>query len=287
MSNHLGKHFGFLGPDALPVGLGCSRIGSVNGATANEARELLHRALDEGIRFFDTSNIYGQGDSEKLIGEVLGSREDCIVCSKAGKYLPLSKQLFVPIKDVLRGVARRSVQTSKTISAVRAKPMPTCWARAFLTKSLDASLKRLRRPRIELFMLHSPPVTVLRNREAIDALAQAQSVGKISLIGASVDDLEAAEAALLDERIRALQIPFVPGDLSFDPLAKRAASKGVIVIAREVLGGVATIARAPDPTVYAQKRIRQMASRSEISITLIGTSRIPNLISSVNAIKIL
>ena len=52
----------------LALGLGCSRLGSVNGATGTEARDLLQAALDQGVRFFDTSNIYAQGDSERYSG---------------------------------------------------------------------------------------------------------------------------------------------------------------------------------------------------------------------------
>jgi len=97
-----------LPPHALQIGLGCSRIGSVNGPSKEEARLLLERALVEGIRFFDTSNIYGQGDSERLLAEAIGSRDDCIICSKAGKYLDWKKRLLVPVKGMLQGVVQRS-----------------------------------------------------------------------------------------------------------------------------------------------------------------------------------
>lgn len=81
-----------------PLGLGCSRLGSVNGVAGPDATRLLAAALDEGYRLFDTSNVYGQGDSERLIGNVIGNRSDCLVCTKGGKYLPFSKRILVPVK---------------------------------------------------------------------------------------------------------------------------------------------------------------------------------------------
>jgi aryl-alcohol dehydrogenase-like predicted oxidoreductase len=137
-------------PAALPIGLGCSRIGSVNGPSRADARQLLHRALDEGVRLFDTSNIYGQGDSERLLAGVIGQRDDCIICSKAGKYLDWKKRLLVPLKGALRGVVQRSGQARSTVAAARAGPMPTCWRPEFLQKSLEGSLRRLNRPQIDV-----------------------------------------------------------------------------------------------------------------------------------------
>lgn len=269
---------------ALPIGLGCSRLGSVNGASGPEALAILQAALDDGIRFFDTSNIYAQGDSERLLSQVLGGRDDVIVCSKAGKFLSWKKRALVPLKGLLRGVARRSDQARKGLASARAKPMPTRWDPAFLTASIDASLGRLKRERLEMFMLHSPDAEVVRRGEAVGALAAAAQAGKIGIVGVSVDDVACAEACLQDPRVGAIQVPLHPGDTAFDAILAEARGKGVAVIAREILGGTAAISGASDPRTYAAERIAEVILRPEVTLTLVGTTRLTNLAASVAAV---
>lgn len=271
--------------EALPIGLGCSRLGSVNGASDEEARTLIHMAMDAGIRFFDTSNIYGQGDSERLIAEVVGQREDCIVCSKAGKYLSWEKKMLVPFKGLLQGIARGSSTARQGVASARLKPMPTRWDADFLTRSIDASLKRLGRERIEMFMLHSPSAVDLENGEAVGALEAAQKAGKLGIIGVSVDDVVGAEAALVDSRVRCLQLPFHPSVTSFDDVATRAHAAGVAVVAREILGGAQAVSGAVNPAAYAKARIKEMIFRADVSMTLVGTTKPHNLTASVDAAK--
>lgn len=271
--------------EALPLGLGCSRLGSINGATGDEARALVKLALDHGVRFFDTSNIYGQGDSERVLGDVLGQRDDCIVCSKAGKHLSLKMQALAPFKSVLRTVARRSDQARRGVAAARARPMPTRWDTAFLSGSIDASLRRLKRERIEMFMLHSPSAEVVARGEAVGALEQARNAGKVDLIGVSVDDVATAEAALRDPRVKALQVPLHPGDTAYDAVVERAAQMGVAIIAREILGGTQAIAGQRDPAAYARGRIIEMIRAPGVSLPLVGTTRTANLNASIEAAR--
>ncbi|WP_339637673.1 aldo/keto reductase [uncultured Sulfitobacter sp.] len=274
-----------MSPDALKLGLGCSRLGSVNGATGPEAIKILHRALDEGVRFFDTSNIYGQGDSERLIGEALKGRNDCVVCSKGGKYLSLRRRMLVPFKGVLRTLVRGSKHARAGVANARANPMPTRWDGAFLTASLDASLRRLKRERIEMFMLHSPAASVIARGEAISALAAAQDAGKIGIIGVSVDDVACAEACLADPRIRALQVPLLPGVTEFEPVLAHAEKSGVYLVAREILGGASAVAGAQDPATYAHGRIIEVMRRPDVALPLVGTTKLQNLLASTAAAK--
>lgn len=272
-------------PGGLPLGLGCSRLGSVNGATRGEALGLLDFAVDQGVRFFDTANIYGQGDSERLLGEVLGRRDDCVVCSKAGKHLPLKMRVVAPLKGVLQGLVRSSGRAKRGVLATRARPMPMRWDAPFLLNSIEGSLRRLKREQIEMFMLHSPPAQVLIDGEAVRALETARSAGKISVIGVSVDDIDAAEAALDDSRVRALQLPLRPGDTAFDPVVRRAARAGVAVIAREILGGPQAVSGAIDPSGYARDRITEVIRMAGISVTLVGTTQVANLKASIEAAR--
>lgn len=277
--------FTTLSSDTLPLGLGCSRLGSVNGADGHEARALVKLALDQGIRFFDTSNIYGQGDSERILGEILGQRGDVIVCSKAGKHLSLKMRTLAPLKSILRTVARRSDQARRGVAAARSKPMPTCWNSAFVSASLDGSLRRLKRDRIELFMLHSPPAEIVARGDAVGALEQARLVGKIAIVGVSVDDVASAKVALKDSRIKALQIPLHPGDIAFDDVIRDASRLGVAIIAREILGGVQAIAIQSDPARYAREQIIASIRRPGVSLPLVGATRMASLTASAEAAR--
>lgn len=272
-------------PGTLPLGLGCSRLGSINGATEDESRQLLIAALDGGIRFFDTSNIYGQGDSERALGKVLGQRTDCLICSKAGKHLSWASRMMLPLKHLLRNTVRRSSQASRGIASARSKPMPTCWDGPFLVGSLESSLRRLGRPRIEIFMLHSPPAQVMLRGEAIEALDRARQAGKIGVVGVSVDDVDTAVAALKDTRIQALQIPLHPEDHRYDHVIADAATKGVAVIAREIFGGAATIHRQRDAADFARQRVAHLVQSPGIWAPLVGTIKEKHLAHSMDAAR--
>lgn len=275
----------FLPNDALPFGLGCSRLGSVNGASMDLSRQILQQALDAGVRFFDTSSIYAQGDSERLLGEMLKGRTDCIVCSKAGKYLSWKKRLLVPFKGVITSLARNSDQARRSVSTARSKPMPTRWDSRFLADNIEASLRRLKREQIEMFMLHSPSATDLTSGDAIGALETAQQAGKLGRIGVSVDDVACAQAALNDPRVQVLQIPVLPGATEFEAVITQAAKAGVQVIAREIFGGAAAIAGATDPAVFAASQLQNLIQRTDIALPLIGTTKSTNLQASIAAAK--
>lgn len=269
----------------LPLGLGCSRLGSVMGVTGVQAKALLGTALDEGIRFFDTSGIYAQGDSERLIGKVLGSREDCVICSKVGQYWPAQKQALTPLKGLLRIAVARSAGVRQAVAQARAKPVPRNWEPGFLRQAIEASLHRLNRDHIHIMMLHGAPATVLARGEAVGALEAARQAGKIGLVGVSADDVTAALAALADDRVRALQIPLLPGDGHFEPVLARAREQGVRIIAREILGGQRAITGSVDPAGFAATRIAELVARTDIAVTLVGTIREHHLRAATSAAR--
>jgi aryl-alcohol dehydrogenase-like predicted oxidoreductase len=272
-------------PGDLPLGLGCSRLGSVNGTTEDEARLLLRSALDLGIRAFDTSDIYAQGDSERYIGDVIGNRPDCVICSKGGKYLPMSKRALVPFKGAIRAATRRLGGARTAVTLARSKPFPSCWDGPFMIRALEASLKRLRRDRVDIYMLHSAPAEVLRQGDAITALDKACATGKIGLLGVSPDDPVAATEALNDPRIKVLQLPLHFGDTSYDAVIEHAWQKGVAIIAREILCGPVGPPTNTDLKNFAAQRISEITARVDIALSLIGTTRRDHLQDAVKAAK--
>ena len=124
----------------------------------------VHRALDRGINFLDTANVYGGGIAESVLGEALiGVRRDSYV---------LATKLFFPMSADDRGLSRVQVQ-----------------------RQLDASLKRLRVEYIDLYQCHrydfDTPLA-----ETMQALTQAVTAGKVRYIGFSEWPLDRIEAAL-------------------------------------------------------------------------------------------
>lgn len=265
------------------IGLGCARLGSLLGPTSESSVALVKEALDLGVAYFDTANIYGQGESERILGQVIGDRRDVVICTKIGKYLSPLRRALMPLRSVIKATAAASANVSKSIKKERSKPMPTCWEPAYLRRSIDGSLKRLGRESVDVMMLHSPSAGALRKGDAIGALEAAYKSGKIRMIGASVDDVAAAEAALEDDRIRILQVPLHPEATAFDDVLTRAHSQDVLIIAREILGGPNAVS-ALRPEDVAQ-RLRAVRALPEVTVPLVGTTKINHLRSAVRALS--
>jgi len=124
----------------------------------------VHRALDLGINFLDTANVYGRGAAETVLGEALaGIKRDSYV---------LATKLFFPMNGIDRGLSRKQVQ-----------------------KQLEASLQRLRVEYVDLYQCHrydfDPPL-----EETMEALTAAVNSGKVRYLGFSEWPLDRIEAAL-------------------------------------------------------------------------------------------
>ena len=135
------------------VGLGCNNFGLRIDADA--ARLVIHKALDLGITFFDTADVYGhKGASETCLGQFLGSRrKDIVIASKFGNAMDDS--------GTMKGASRRYIMTA-----------------------VEASLKRLKTDWIDIYQLHRyDPATPLE--ETLHALNDLVKQGKIRYLGIS------------------------------------------------------------------------------------------------------
>lgn len=276
------REFGRTGLTVSPVGLGCSRLGSVLGASAADANAVLRKALETGITFFDTSNVYAQGESERLIGCAVKGRSDILICTKVGKYLPLSKRLLLPFKSLIKSAVGGSKSLREGVRQSRSRGLPSSWEPTHLRSSLEASLRRLQREAVDVLMLHSPDAQTIREGAAIDTLAKLKSVGKIRVIGISVDDVEAARAALTDGRVEALQIPLHPGLSDYDEILATAAAQGVAIVAREVLGGPNAINKTMLDGARVGARMIEAAATPGVSLALLGTTKSRHLEEAVS-----
>lgn len=163
-----------LGPSGLEVtavGLGCNNLGRPGTLTATQpgATEVVVAALDAGVTFFDTADIYGAeyGLSETLLGEALrGRRDEAVVATKFGH------------QDFVSPLAHLGPRGG----------------RSYIRAAVDGSLTRLRTDRIDLYQLHTPdPSTPIE--ETLAALAELVEEGKVLTIGHSNLDGHAIRAA--------------------------------------------------------------------------------------------
>ena len=176
------------------VGLGCNNFGRRLDADATKA--VVEAALDAGITFFDTADVYGATQSEELLGRALGKRRrDVIVATKFGNA----------IDEQRRG----------------ARP-------AYVRSAVEDSLRRLGTDRIDLYQLHRPdPETPIGDTlEALDALVRA---GKVREIG--ISNATAAQLAEADAAVRAGAARFLSLQNQYS-LLERTPEQGVLAEAR-------------------------------------------------------
>ena len=158
--------------DVSLLGLGCNNFGQR--CDEEQSAAVVHAALDAGVTFFDTADIYGEGLSEDFLGKALkGSRDDVVVCTKWSRHdLPTG----------FTGGARESIRFA-----------------------VDASLYRLDTDWIDVYVLHRPDPEVDID-ETLAALDELVVAGKVREIGCSNHDADqiasAAEAAASQEGAR-------------------------------------------------------------------------------------
>ena len=161
------------------IGLGCMNLTHAYGTrpSEEEALRLLNRALDLGCTLFDTAAIYGEGESERLIGRAIGHRRD--------EYLLASKCVL----DVVDG--------ERVLDARPERIKASC----------EASLKRLGTDHIDLYYMHRPDPKVAIE-ESIGALAELVREGKILAVGLSEMGAATIERAHAAHPIAAVQTEY-------------------------------------------------------------------------------
>jgi len=184
-----------------------------------ESLSAIEAALELGVNFIDTSDAYGAGYSETLLGKALkGKRDKAILATKGG--------------NVMVGPNRGKTDFSAD----------------YIGRVMDESLKRLQTDRIDLYQLHNPSVDVIRNGDVWELLERRKKEGKIRHYGVSINKLEEEAATIEGGRSETVQIEYNllvqgPADTVF-PLAKEA-NIGIIARAplrRSLLAGKLTLA---------------------------------------------
>ena len=176
------RRLGDTGFDVSEIGLGTWNIGSDWGEVSEaEGREAIRTALDAGIDFIDTADVYGDGRSERLIREVLDEREahdEVTVATKAGRRLD--------------------------------PHVAEDYDREHLEAFVDRSRENLGEDTLDLLQLHCPPTEAYYRPEPWDALAALADAEKIDSFGVSVERVEEALKAIEYPGVETVQIIFNP-----------------------------------------------------------------------------
>jgi myo-inositol catabolism protein IolS len=209
------RTFGQTGLDFSTVSMGCNRLGDP-GVDPAQWPPIVERAIDLGVNFFDTSISYNQGRSEQIVGDVTSRRDLRIYLgTKVGFDIDFERGREFQIKE---------------------------YGAASILRDVEGSLRRLRRNTLDLYLLHSPSVEVLRGGDWLEALTRLRRDGKVRFWGISTDD-HASGLEAIRQGAQVLQVEY---DL-LDPTAEDellpaalAANVGVMVrtpLARGLLTG--------------------------------------------------
>jgi len=173
------RRLGRSGPEVSAIGLGCMSLSGVYGTSDDAAGiALIHRAIDLGVDHFDSSDMYGWGQNEELLGRALEGRRDGIV------------------------IATKFGQTRRPSGANGVDGRPT-----YIAQACEASLKRLGVETIDLYYQHrvDPAVPV---EETVGAIARLVEEGKVRFLGMCEARPERIRRAHATHPIAAVQMEF-------------------------------------------------------------------------------
>jgi aryl-alcohol dehydrogenase-like predicted oxidoreductase len=229
-------------------GLGCARIGGIFQRDTPGFLNLLSAARDARINFFDTADMYSQGESEALLGRAFRRvRSQVVIATKAGYCLPARRRLLARLKPLLRPAIKLLRLRRDRLPASARGALTQDFSPAYLRRAAEGSLKRLRTDYLDLFQLHSPPAEVVERGEWEPALEALKREGKIRYYGIAVDTIEAGLAALRYAGVSSLQFTVnLLDQRAADALALPARARGVAVIARECLANGLLVKRAEE-----------------------------------------
>lgn len=217
------------------IGFGAWQIGGSWGEVSEaDGRAALNAALDAGMTFVDTADVYGDGRSERIIAEVLKARGGArpMVATKAGRRLN---------PHVAGG-----------------------YTKANLEGFIDRSLQNLGVERLDLVQLHCPPAEVYYHPEVFEGLEELKRAGKIAHYGVSVENVEQALKAIEYSGVVSVQIIFNlfrqrPAGLFFQEARRR----NVAVIARVPLASGLLSGKITAATQFAAEDHRNFNRHGE------------------------
>lgn len=200
---------GLTGIKVSEIGLGTWGLGgdAYGRVDKKEAQYVLELAFEKGINFYDTSDLYGNGHSEEILGELFYKIRDQVVIATKGGTLPHSGFY-----------------------------MPQDFSEKHLTNALEGSLKRLRTDYVDLYQLHSPIIDDVEKNNVIDTLEKFKAQEKIREYGISVRSPDDGNTAIEKYNFPVIQV-------NFNMIDQRAIENGLFDLAKEKETGI--IVRTP------------------------------------------
>ncbi|GLG02306.1 aldo/keto reductase [Alicyclobacillus hesperidum subsp. aegles] len=185
------------------VSFGTWAIGGAWGKVDDKASlEGLAAAIDAGVNFFDTADVYGDGHSEELLARATAGKED---------------RIYIATKFCRAGDIHD----------------PLTYSEDSIRRFCEGSLRRLKRDRIDLYQIHCPPTDVLRDGQVFEVLDKLQAEGKIRHYGVSVETVEEGLICLQYPNVRALQVIFnIFRQKPLHELLPKAKAQGVGILVR-------------------------------------------------------
>jgi len=200
---------GSTGLEVSELGLGCSSLGNsiFNYGDEGEFLEVLNYAFENDINFFDTADTYGFGNSEALIGKAFSKRRDKVIISTKVGFLPSSlsshtknlipflgnaRKLIIPFKKRLKRLSKKKQDFSSE----------------HIRQSIEKSLIRLKTDYIDIYLLHNPPVEIIKEGEVFKILDELKAAGKIRFYGISAHSIDDAVLCLSFPEISVLLVEF-------------------------------------------------------------------------------
>jgi aryl-alcohol dehydrogenase-like predicted oxidoreductase len=216
------RTLGRTGKQVSVIGLGTWQLGADWGeVTPDAARAVLDAAVEGGVTFFDTADVYGDGRSESFIGEYLADHADL--------------HLTVATK-----MGRREAQD------------PANFTLDSFRRWTDRSRRNLRVDTLDLVQLHCPPGTVYSSDRVFDDLDTLVSEGAIANYGVSVETCDQALAAIARPRVATVQIILNAFRLKpLDAVLPAAIAAGVGIIARVPLASGLLSGKYTESSVFA------------------------------------
>jgi aryl-alcohol dehydrogenase-like predicted oxidoreductase len=275
------RAFGQTGLVVSMLGMGCGRLGSaVSHEAERDAEATVERALGKGITFFDTSDVYGRGRAETILGRVLRrSRADVVIATKCG----LLRTPATAFNALRSSPARTAVGLLKERRGHRE------YSPAYVERAVEGSLRRLGLDHLDVLLLHSPPRSIVKDGRFMEAFLRLKEAGKVRACGVSVrggtegvgDALAAIESTGLDCLELELNVCATDAITTALPAASE---RGLAVIARQPFASGALLRGASDQSPEVVAACLQFALTAPgVSVVVAGMTRPDHVGANVEA----
>ncbi len=197
--------------------------------------DLLRRAFDLGVTFFDTADTYDGGNAETILQEALGEHRDELVIATKFGY------------DIYNHPTSQGQQER-----------PHDWSPAYMRKALEQSLKRLGTDHIDLYQLHNPRLDAIRDDSLWSELERAREEGLVSAVGVALGP--AIDMRQIDEAIEAIKLRSATPQIIYN-LFEQDLGRGILPVAAS--HGASVLVRVPHSSGLLDGTVRRETQFAE------------------------